>query len=641
MKYQDLAENILENVGGKENISSVTHCVTRLRFKLKDEAKANTEIFKNMDGVVTVVQSGGQYQVVIGNHVPDVFEAVTSVAGISTGNSYNKDGENEPKGSILDQFVDIVSGVFTPVLGVLAATGMIKGVNALLLALGLITNSSGTYNILQAAGDGFFYFFPIFLGFTAAKKFKSNEFIGMAIGAALVYPALGNLQSGDALFTLFQGTFVESPVYITFLRVPVILMNYASSVIPIILAVVFSSKVEKLFKKILPDVVKRFLIPFCTLLIVVPVTFIVIGPIATWASELLGLVTTTVYEFSPIIAGLFLGAFWQVFVMFGLHWGLIPIAINNLTVLKADPILAAAFGVSFAQTGVVLAILLKTKDKKLKAISIPAFISGIFGVTEPAIYGITLPRKKPFIISCIAGGISGGVIAGFGTRMYMMGGLGVFQIPAYIHPERGMELGFWGAIIGMIVGFALGFILTYLFGYQDEAKSTKNNTISPDISTKSKGIVTESGVIYSPLKGEVKNLSESEDEAFASGALGKGVIMIPSEGRLVAPVDGTIKILFPTGHAVGMEAEDGTEVLMHIGMDTVKLEGKYFDSKVSQGDKVKAGDLLVEFDIDKIKEAGYSLATPVIVSNSANYSDIVRTEEERADFSDELLTIVK
>ena len=474
MKYEQLAKDIIANVGGKENVNSLAHCITRLRFKLKDEGKANTEVLKDMNGVVTVVKSGGQYQVVIGNHVTDVYNAVLAVGGFESAPQVEE--ESNEKMNPFNKFIDIISGVFTPTLGVLAATGMIKGLNALFVSLGWLDPASGTYAILNAVGDCLFYFFPIFLGFTAAKKFNVNQFIGMAVGAILVYPKLLGLMSGEPLYTLFQGTIIESPVYVTFLGIPVILMDYSSTVIPIILATFAAGKVEKFFKKVIPDVVKTFLVPFCTLLVVAPITLIVIGPAATWAGKLLGALTLNIYNLSPVIAGLFMGAFWQVFVIFGLHWGFIPIAINNFTVFGSDPILAGVFGASFAQTGVVLAILLKTKNAKLKSLSIPAFISGIFGVTEPAIYGITLPKKKPFIISCIGAAIGGAIIGLAGTRGYMIGGLGIFGIPSYISPT-GMDKGFYGAIIGISVAFVVGFLLT-LFTYKEEkVTSNAENTI--------------------------------------------------------------------------------------------------------------------------------------------------------------------
>ncbi|MGG0821264.1 beta-glucoside-specific PTS transporter subunit IIABC [Paenibacillus turicensis] len=637
MKYEDLAKSIISNVGGKENVNSLTHCVTRLRFKLKDEGKANTDVLKNMDGVVTVIQSGGQYQVVIGNHVSEVYAAVTSVAGISDGSVEND--SSEEKMSLFNRFIDIISSVFAPTLGVLAATGMIKGFNALFEALGWLTKTDGTYQILNAVGDCLFYFFPIFLGYTAAKKFNMNIFIGMAIGASLVYPSFTGLMdpSNTPLYTLFEGTIFQSPVYITFLGIPVILMGYSSTVIPILISTYVGSKLEGMFKKVVPSVVRTFLVPFFTLLVIVPLSLIVIGPISTWAGTLLGQGLLWVYNLSSVVAGILIGGFWQVFVIFGLHWGLVPIALNNLAVLKNDPILAATFGASFAQIGVVLAILLKTKNQKLKSISIPAFISGIFGVTEPAIYGVTLPKKKPFVISCIAAAVGGGIIGGFGVKGYIIGGLGIFGIPSYIGP-KGIDMNLWGAIIAIVVSFVLGFLMMFFAGFKDD-EETDNKSTNNNGPTKGETLVTQE-TISSPIKGEVKALSEITDEAFSSGAMGKGVAIEPSEGKVYSPVDGVLTSLFSSGHAIGVTSNNGVDILIHVGKDTVKLKGKHFTAKVAQGDTVKKGQLLMEFDMAAIKEAGYTLTTPVIVSNTANYLDVIETDKKTVNLQDDLLTVV-
>lgn len=629
MSHQQLARQILELVGGKENVNSVFHCITRLRFKLKDESKAKTDELKNLDGVVTVRQSGGQYQVVIGNHVPEVYKEVTAIGGFSSRQEQDE-VEKEDKGNLLSRFIDLISGIFTPILGVLVAAGMIKGFTALFVALGWLTNTGGTYQILNATGDALFYFLPVILGYTAMKKFNGTPFLGIVIGSALVYPALSTITAGEPLYTLFAGTLFESPVFIEFLGIPVILMTYSSSVIPIILASFFAAKVEGGFAKVIPSVVKTFLVPTLTLLVVVPLTFIVIGPIATWAANFVGQGTIWVYDLSPIIAGIILGAFWQVFVIFGLHWGLIPVAFNNLATQGFDPILAMIFAASFAQTGAVLGVWLKTRDPKLKTLSAPAFISGIFGVTEPAIYGITLPKKKPFIISCIAAGIGGGMIGLFGTKLHVMGGLGIFGLPSFIHPVEGMNTAFWGFVGAILVATILGFVLTYFFGgvNKDETPEVKtNSTAKRDVT------------IDSPLKGQIVPLSEVSDQVFASEAMGKGIAVLPTEGRVVAPVGGTITTLFKTKHAIGLSSDEGVDILIHVGIDTVQLDGEHFTAHIKQGDRVNAGDLLVEFNIEKIKEAGYELVTPVIITNHSNFAGLEVTKVAAVNTNDPLITI--
>ncbi len=632
MKYEKLSKDIIKNVGGKENVNSLTHCITRLRFKLKDESKVNTDVLKKMDGVVTVIQSGGQYQVVIGNHVPDVFNAVMEVGNF---NFSQNDNVEEKNMNPFNKLIDVISGIFAPALGFLAATGMLKGFNALFLTLGWLTPESGTYQMLQAIGDSLFYFFPIFLGYTASKKFKTNQFLGMIIGASLVYPTMVSAMSGEPLYTLFQGTLIESPVHMTFLGIPVILMNYTSSVIPVVVATYFGGKIEKLFKKIIPDVVKTFLVPLFTLIVIVPLTFIVIGPITTWASQLIGEGTLAVYDFSPIVAGLLLGGLWQVLVIFGLHWGFVPVAILNLTTKGFDPIVVLSFVASFAQTAVVIAIFIKTKDKKLKTLAIPSIISGFFGVTEPAIYGITLPRIKTFIISCIGGAIGGALTGLFQIKTYIMGGLGVFSFIKFINPANGDTSKVISAIIATAVAMVFSFVLTMvLYKETEEIKEE----VKEDKKIENELLAKE--VIGSPLVGRLVPLSEVKDEAFAGGALGKGVAVLPYEGKVVSPVDGVLTTLFPTGHAIGITSDSGAEILIHIGMDTVQLEGKHFNAKAKQGEKIKKGQLLLEFDVEAIKNEGFEVITPVIVTNSQNYLEVIESKSEDIAFEEALLNVV-
>ncbi len=653
MKYEELAKEIIAGVGGEDNVKSVFHCVTRLRFKLENESKAQTEKLKGLDGIVTVMQSGGQYQVVIGNHVDEVFNAVVKAGNIKTESMDISDAE--PSGNLFDRFIDLISGIFTPTLGVLAATGMIKGLVALLVSMNVLVDGQNTFIILNAAGDAMFNALPIFLGYNAAKKFRSNPFIAMTIAAAMIYPSIAGLAplamagaGAEPLYTLFSGTLFEAPVYITFLGLPVIMMSYASSVIPIIISVYVSSKVERFFTKVIPSVVRTFLVPFCVILVMVPLTFLIIGPVATWAGNLLGALTELLYNFSPVVTGIFIGAFWQVFVIFGLHWGLIPIMMSNLQVLGYDMIVVLSFACSFAQTGAVAAVYLKTKNKKTKSLAIPAFISGIFGVTEPAIYGVTLPLKRPFYASCAAGAVGGGILGLLGTKSYINGGLGIFAFPNYLNVETGMDMAFYGSFIAAGVGLVLGFIFTYMIGFKEEltepalasAGGPAPLSVIPEVEA---AVLTSQGeavdvVILSPLDGTVSPLSEIDDEVFSSGAMGQGVAITPTKGELRSPVTGRVTTIFPTGHAVGLTSDDGVEVLLHIGMDTVELKGQGFEAFVKTGETVTAGDLLVRFDIDKIKAGGYSVVTPVVITNAADYQ-VELTRETAATTGGSLITI--
>lgn len=367
------------------------------------------------------------------------------------------------------------------------------------------------------------------------------------------------------------------------------------------------------------------------MLIVVPLTFLIIGPIATWIGNALAAMTSAIYGFSPVLAGVLLGVFWQVFVIFGVHWGFVAVMMSNVAAMGYDQILGLSLGASFAQIGVVLAILLQTKDQKLKGIALPAFISGIFGVTEPAIYGVTLPRKKPFILSCTAAGVGGGLIGFFGTRMYMMGG---FSIPATIGPKGGVDMSVYGLMIAMAVSFVLGFVLQIALGKKSvdadydekQAKAVQEVANQADVIAKaapaSNTDLNVSTELVSPLDGELLPLSEVKDEVFSSGAMGEGVAIEPSQGVLHAPANGRVVMAFPTGHAIGMKTKDGAEILMHIGMDTVNLQGKGFETLVDKGDEVKAGDELVKFDIDEIHSAGYIVTTPIVVTNSKDYEKV-------------------
>ncbi|MGX7132024.1 beta-glucoside-specific PTS transporter subunit IIABC [Enterococcus songbeiensis] len=626
-KYQELAKKIVANVGGKENINGLTHCITRLRFKLKDESKANDEILKNMDGVVTVMKSGGQYQVVIGNHVPAVFEDVVEVTGVMS-----EDGEEKTNQGIFNTLIDVISSVFQPFLGALAASGMIKGINALLVATGVLATTNGTYQMLNGVGDALFYFMPVAVAVAAAKKFNVNQYVGLAIGAALVYPSLqldAFSAAGEPIMTLFNGSLFASPVYTTFLGIPLVATNYTSSVVPAIFVVWVASKVQKVAKKTLPELLQAFFVPFFVLLISVPLGFLVIGPVISLLTNLLAGGFDALMNFSPILFGLILGTLWQVLVIFGLHWSVIPIAMIQLSSLGFATALIGTFGASFAQTAAVFAMYFKLKNPKEKALVIPAVISGLCGVTEPAIYGLSLPKKKPFIFSMIGGGISGAFLAAMGARQFTMGGLGVFGIPSFVNTETGDMSGMVYSLIAVAIASVVGFVLTFFFW--------KDDAVEAEVSVKNTA-TTVKETISAPLQGEIAPLSVAKDEAFAQGALGKGILIYPKTGEVVAPFDGTVMTLFPTKHAIGLVSDGGLELLIHIGLDTVQLNGKFFEAHVQQGDQVKKGQALITFDLEAIKQAGYSVETPVIVTNAEDYLDILESQNSFVSNGDELIT---
>ncbi len=619
-KYDGLARTIVQNVGGSENIVSLEHCFTRLRFVLKEESKADVEVLKKTKGVVNTLSAGGQFQVVIGTHVSDVFDAVNEVANIKGTKADNK----KEKSSIIDVF----SGIFMPLIGLLCASGIIKGLLVLFTTVGLLSDQSGTYQVLYGIGDALFYFFPILLGYTAAKKFKLNEVIGIIIGCIMIYPSFITLVSGEAIGTLFAGTVLESNVFLRFIGIPVILNNYSSTVIPVILAVWFASKVEGFAKKISPAVVKSFLVPLITLLVTIPVTFIVIGPLATWLSNILAWLTTALFDVSPLLFGLFVGSFWQVMIIFGVHQGLFPIVLNSMATTGYDYIFAATCAASFTQLAILAAIIIKTKKKDLKTASSSALFSAIFGITEPAIYGVTLPLKTPFIISCIYSGIAGAIAVVGGTRYFNMGGQGIFAFTCYINPD-GTNTSLMFSIIAVAIAMVLSFVTTMLI-YRDKDDEEEKEAGITDASAEGHNS-NQGEVLGSPVTGKVISLSQVEDEAFSSEALGKGIAFDPTEGAVYSPADGTVSAIFPTGHAIGISTEDGAEVLIHVGMDTVKLNGEGFCTLVKDGETVKKGQKLITVDIDLVKSKGYSLVTPMVITNTDAYQKIIVMEHDSVE----------
>lgn len=600
-KYEQLAKDIIKNVGGKENVLSLTHCVTRLRFQLKDEGKANTDVLKNMDGVVTVMQTAGQYQVVIGNHVPDVFKDVCEVAGISGG-----EGSGERKFS--EAALDIISGIFMPSIGILCASGILKGVNIILDMAGLIPAASGLGQILAGAADAMFWFFPIILGFNAFKKLGGNPYLGMTLGAALCYPALQGVNLNVLGFNVNA--------------------TYTSTMLPILVMSFIAVPMEKWLNKVVPDVVKTFVVPAVVLFVCVPVGFCLIGPAANEVGAIINNVIQGAYGFSPIVAGILLGFLWQLLVMVGCHVLVVLPMMMGLMAGEPQPLMAVVAFPSFVQTGAVFAIWLKSKNKKLKTIALPAWISGIFGVTEPAIYGVTLPNGKQFILTCVGAGVIGGLSVLLGVSQFTMGGMGVFALPAMIDPANGSG-SIISAVIVAVAAIVIGFIIAFVT-YKDKKEAVIEN--------KEEKLVKGREVICSPLNGNVLPLSEAKDDAFAQGLLGNGVAIDPADGKVVSPVDGTVMTLFPTKHAIGLVSDNGAEILIHLGMDTVKLDGKYFEAHVKQGDKVKKGDVLVTCDVEAIKAEGYSMITPVIVTNTADYLDVVEMASGTVKAGDDIIS---
>jgi len=645
-KYTELASNILEKVGGANNVNGLTHCITRLRFKLKDESLAKTEALNNMDGVVTVMQAGGQYQVVIGNHVADVFEEIMMQSNLTT----DADVQVQGKQSLFDVLLDGLSGVFQPFLAILTAGGMIRGLTALLVFLGAFERGSGTFLMLDHIGDTVFMFMPVFIGLTAARKFKVNEFVGMLLGAGLMNPniSLNAFTGGEPLMTLFSGTIFESPIYQTFFGIPWIARNYASSVIPIIFIVLLASQIQKPIKKIVPSVVANFFVPFFTVLITLPLGFLIVGPIFTVVTDLLMAFFDVVIGVSPVLFGAIAGFFWQILVIFGLHWAIIPLGLAQFAANGWQQITAPLMLVSFGQTAALVALYFKLKNPKEKALAIPAIASGVVGITEASIYGFTLKRKAVFLYTCIAGSIGTAFVMTRDVRSWNQGGLGIFTLPNFIRPDGSMD-DFITKIIGIAIAIVISFLLTWFFHKESDTTPTNGQPLptkaSPNQNTKisstnEQASPSQATKIFSPMTGNLKALSEIKDEAFSQELLGKGVAIEPTVGKVVAPADGVLTTLFPTKHAVGITTNTGVEVLIHVGMDTVNLNGEHFTAKAAQGEHVKQGQVLVEFDIKAITKKGYEVITPVVITNTADYAEIIKTSAKSVTPADSLLDIL-
>lgn len=627
MDYSKLAKEIIKGVGSKDNVVSVTHCVTRVRFVLKDESKADDEAIKNLKGVINLVKQGGQYQVVIGPAVGQVYDAIMKIGHFDEGVQVVE--EKKPEGNIFNRLLGLISSIFIPVLGLLCGGGMIKALLSLCTITGLLTTKDGTYIILSALGDVLFYFFPVVIGWSAAKKFKLPSIYGMALGGFLVYPTIVSAASGKT-HTLFSGTIFALKYQLTFLGIPVALQSYASTVIPIIIICWFAGYVYRFFDKHIPDVIKMVFVPFCTLIVAGIVSLIVIGPIALVLQNILSDTVLALVGFSKGIAGFFLGAFWSILVMFGLHWAIIPFFAIDVAKYGYDVINPLIFSGGLAVLGSAIGIAIRTKDKDTKAMSTAASVSAFFGVNEPALYGVLIPRKWVMITSFASAGI-GGAIAGFtGSKLYSFGASGILGLPCFINP-KGIDMGFIGLCLSGVVAFVLALVSALIIGDRREDAGV--------LARKKEEKTTKHTTLYAPVKGEAIDLTQVNDQVFSQLMMGDGLAIVPQEERVYALCDGVVRVAYPTGHAVGIVADSGEEVLIHIGIDTVNLNGKYFTSHVSQGMRVKKGDLLVEFDLDAIKKEGYDPTVMVIVTKTDNLKNVTAMKHGDVQMGDSILDV--
>ncbi|NSQ62893.1 PTS glucose transporter subunit IIA [Enterococcus faecalis] len=608
MDYQAIAKEILKDIGGKDNIVDVTHCYTRLRFVLKDTKQANKEALLQTEGVISVVESGGQYQVVLGNKVAHVYNALEPLLAqqLTTKTS------TKEKNSLGNRILNTVAAIFTPVVPAIAASGMLKGILAIAV---MVANNFyqvdlkplNTYIILSAASDALFYFMPVILGYSAAKVFKTNEYIAMVIGATLCYPTIVSLMTEKSAVTLF-GLHVTKA-------------NYVSTVIPIILAIFILAYVQRFLEKVIPEVLKIIMVPTLSLLLMIPATLLLFGPIGIYLGDGVNWLYYYIMNLSPILLGGFIGGIWCVLVIFGAHRGLVPIGINDVARTGRQNLLAFAGAANFSQAGAAFGVFVRTKNKDLKAVAASATVTALFGITEPAIYGANLRLKKPMIYA-VASGAAGGALMGWGGSYgTAFANQGLLTIPVYA--EAGTKA-FICYLLGCGIAFFGAFLLTIFLGFNDLPLDESRQ--KPVLKTEA-GTVKEKQRIQAPVQGQLVSLDQINDEVFASQQMGKTLAIYPTEEQIVSPGNGQVTALYPTHHAIGLKLDNGAEILLHIGINTVELKGRGFETFVKAGERVRLGQKLLSFDKQIIQAAGYDPTVLVIVTNTAEMAIIETTKQ--------------
>ena len=623
-QYDNLAKAIVKNLGGSSNIASLTHCVTRLRIVLKDESKIQIDALNATEGVAGTIKGYGQYMIIIGIHVADVYDAVCKAAQINT--EHDSVEKSSVKQTPFQLLVSIMTGVFAPFFGVLAACGILKGLLPLLVALGILDTSGSTYNILYSLADGFFYYMPILLSYTASKYFGLPVIEGLAIGAGMLYPNL--LSSSTVLHNSLFG-------------IPIVMPpggDYTSTAIPIIAAIAFAAWFEKKYSKHLPTAIRPFFVPLITCSVTFMLTLWVIGPITVGLTKVLSFALNYLDNLNTLVFSGILGFIWQLVLMTGMHYAVLPIILTNLSTLGFDTTLSSTFGCNFAQIGAVLAIRLKTKDVEIKKKCVPSIIPAAAGVIEPALYGITLKKKRVFIITCLVSGITGIGMTLSGAKAYRLAGFGIFGYSAYANSQISDYTDLIWAIVWSLIAIVLSFLLVF-FTYADEPP--KNNTITkPTKLSVENENPSRKYIVSAPLSGTVLDIKEVDDPVFSSETLGKGCAINPTNNIVTAPFDGVIDFIADTKHAIGITSPDGIQVLIHVGIDTVKLNGQGFETMVTAGQEVKCGDKLLQFDSHFIKKSHYQLIVPVVVLDSDEYSSI-NLSEGTIHHGQKLLELIK
>lgn len=617
MNWNDLAQNILDNVGGTSNVKNATHCATRLRLTLYDDSKADKDKIDKLSGVLGVVNQGGQLQVIIGNDIPKAYDAFMNVYKIGgvvlEDESKTTEKETEKKKKTLSAALDIIAGIFIPVIPVMAGSGVLKALLSVIAMLGWISTTSQTYQILNFVSNTVFYFLPVILAHSASVKFKTNPYISMVLGAMLI----------DPNFVQMIAQAAKSHSTIKLFGLPVTQTNYGSSVVPILLVIWVLSYIEPLINKIVPKVVRIIIAPLLILLVMTPLTFIVIAPIGAWLGDGLAAIIGWINGYAGWAIPLIVGALSPLLVMTGMHYALISVAINNLAKVGWENIVGPGMLVSnIAQGGAALAVATKTKDSKLKALGISTGISAVLGITEPALYGVNLRYKNPLIASMIGGGIGGLFLGIMGVRRFQQVPPVLLSLPSFIGNDF---RNFWFAVIGLVISFIAAYVIQLFMGIPEELKPKADKKV-------------EEKHVLSPLAGEVEELSDVNNVVFSQGMLGKGAAVFPTDGKIYAPFGAKVRVFnSDTKHAIGLASTDGVELLIHCGLDTVKLDGKGFTSHIKQDQDVKKGDLMLEFDPEFISQQGYDPTTMVLVTNANDFDEIKSVKLGKIQSLDTLL----
>lgn len=621
MKEKQIAEEILQGVGGSENVNSLVHCATRLRFKLKDSGETDKEFLRQHPDVLSVVESGGQFQVVIGSSVADVYQEISAMGNFHEESSKSS-SDTQP--TVVSRLFEFISGSFSPLIPALAGSGMIKALLTILTFAGALSEESGTYALLSAASNAVFYFLPIFLGVTISIQLKANPYVGGVIGAALFEPT--------------YTTLMESGETTGFLGIPVVLADYSTSVFPIFIAIGIYAFLERYLKRFIMKDLQLFMVPMLALMIMLPLTVILFGPFGTYVGGSISSGAWWLIETSGFIAGILLGGLQAFLVVFGLHWGITPITLDNLSTRGGDPIEALFACSVFAQLGIATGVFFRARHRKnLRALAGSTSLTGLLsGVTEPILYGIILRYKRVIPLLVIAGA-AGGVINGTGgTQMTAYVFHNIFSIPAYSP--------MFTHIISISVSFITGTALVVLFGFESKKQRNEDELETADHEAVEAAATVQSSIkqelVSTPVSGFIKELSDVEDPVFSSGAMGPGLAIVPASHEIRAPFNGVVTAVFPTKHAVGLTSSEGTELLIHVGINTVKLEGKYFESFFEKGESVSAGDLLIRFDHEAVKAEHYDTTTPVIVTNAGDEQRLYETNETNVTTGVPFFTIV-